>query len=423
MKKNAKKIKTVYTTVMANTLFHTITSNMRFQRSTLIFVILTIILHFLFFQSSVLTKWSSDNKQTPDLEQNKVQVSIRTLASAQSTNTATTKEIKPKAEPKKSLKKTPNNTLKKIRQHNSLKALNAEMGSHSLNNKIIAMDDIDLDFLVLDTKSNSNSNSNSDSNSNSNSNSESKTQTTTSTTLLPDAEKKAEELSLLILESADIEVAIERVMVNGNSQQGVGKITWRANTNANSYSLKIEAGLSMLVTTLNLYKITSEGNLGTYGLSPIITTESRLARAATATHFNYEQNIVSFSASTKKIPMEIGVQDKASVLMQLAAIGNADSQQLTIGKELSVQVAEEKEASIFQFTVVGEEEILSPLARETGKLNTIHLVRPPKPGSYNSQLDIWFAPSLGWYPIQIRNTESNGTITTQKVRQLQKIIH
>jgi hypothetical protein len=54
---------------------------------------------------------------------------------------------------------------------------------------------------------------------------------------------------------------------------------------------------------------------------------------------------------------------------------------------------------------------------------TVHITRPPKPGSYNSQLDIWLAPSLGWYPVQIRNTESSGTVTNQIVVALKQKIN
>ena len=69
---------------------------------------------------------------------------------------------------------------------------------------------------------------------------------------------------------------------------------------------------------------------------------------------------------------------------------------------------------MFRFQLVGEEE----LDTNMGRLVTWHLRRPPKPGTYSSQLDIWLAPSMQWYPVQIRNTEASGALTTQTVTQI-----
>ena len=71
-------------------------------------------------------------------------------------------------------------------------------------------------------------------------------------------------------------------------------------------------------------------------------------------------------------------------------------------------------AGLERFHLVGEEE----LETRMGRLVTWHLRRPPKPGTYSSQLDIWLAPSMQWYPVQIRNTEANGALTTQTVTQI-----
>lgn len=43
------------------------------------------------------------------------------------------------------------------------------------------------------------------------------------------------------------------------------------------------------------------------------------------------------------------------------------------------------------------------------------------PGSYRSRLDVWLAPAKGWYPVQIRNTEANGAVTTQTVNNINLI--
>lgn len=231
----------------------------------------------------------------------------------------------------------------------------------------------------------------------------------------------APEFQLRMPESAEMQLEITNTKVNGSPMTGVGRIVWESYNG--KYKISIEAGLNLLVTTLNLLTITSEGMIDVYGLMPTMSNDIRRTRAATAIHFNHENKSISFSASNKVIPMETGAQDAASVLLQLAAIGYADPNQLATGREFSIQVAEGKDATPFLFRVVGEEEIVSPLSGENTPLPTVHITRPPKPGFYNSQLDIWLAPSLGWYPVQIRNTESSGTVTNQRVIALKQKVN
>ena len=40
-----------------------------------------------------------------------------------------------------------------------------------------------------------------------------------------------------------------------------------------------------------------------------------------------------------------------------------------------------------------------------GTLQTWHLVRIPKPGSFDDRVDIWLAPQHEWYPVKVRYTD------------------
>jgi hypothetical protein len=197
-----------------------------------------------------------------------------------------------------------------------------------------------------------------------------------------------------------------------NPYYGSGEIRWEHD--GDSYTLHLEVGVKLLFANIRLFSVDSEGSLVEAGIKPKKMTESRRGRSATATHFNYDSSNISFSASTATFPLSDGAQDRATVLMQLASIGNADPGQFQNGKEITIQVAEDKDASPFQFVVLGQETIDTRL----GHLATWHIVRPPRPGSYSSRLDVWVAPELNWLPVQIRNTESNGAITTQTIRKI-----
>lgn len=210
--------------------------------------------------------------------------------------------------------------------------------------------------------------------------------------------------------SAEFDMQVDRRDADGTKWTGVASMSWK--NSGDSYRLKFEAGISMLVARINLLVMSSEGRLDTAGVVPLTSTEKRRGRAQTATHFDPDKKAITFSATTASVPWQEGAQDKASVPFQLAAIGRGDVNQLA--GNIDILVGEEKGAAVFRFKLVGEEE----LETKMGRLVTWHLSRPPKPGTYSSQLDIWLAPSLQWYPVQIRNTEANGAVTTQTVSQI-----
>lgn len=217
--------------------------------------------------------------------------------------------------------------------------------------------------------------------------------------------------------SATFDMDVARVDADGTKWSGAATMTWH--TDGSRYRASVEAGISLLVTRLNLLVLRSEGAIDDNGIAPDKVTEKRARRAETATHFNRGGEgggggggTITFSASGRSFPLLAGAQDKATVPFQLAAIGRADVNQF--GADIDIQVGEDKDAGIYRFQLVGEDE----LDTRMGKLVTWHLTRPPKPGSYSSRLDIWLAPGLQWYPVQIRNTEASGALTTQTVSQI-----
>ncbi|HAT31338.1 MAG TPA: hypothetical protein DCW29_10955 [Janthinobacterium sp.] len=209
---------------------------------------------------------------------------------------------------------------------------------------------------------------------------------------------------------AEFEFDVQRVDADGTKWSGEAAMSWRRD--GSRYKLTVEVGLNLLITRLNLLVLSSEGEIDDYGIAPDNATEKRKGRALTATHFNRAQGRITFSASEASFALRPGAQDKATLPFQLAGIGRADVNQLS--GDIDILVGEDKDATVFRFQLVGEEE----LPTKMGRLVTWHLSRPPKAGSYSARLDVWLAPSLGWYPVQIRNTEGNGALTTQTVSKI-----
>lgn len=209
--------------------------------------------------------------------------------------------------------------------------------------------------------------------------------------------------------SAEMLQDLVRVEKDGTSRSGVAAISWQ--TDGASYRMKVTAGVKLLVT-LNIFEQTSEGTVDADGIAPQKATDKRLNRSMTAVHFNRPERRISFSASERVLDMLPGAQDQATLPFQLAGIGRADPSQFQ--GPVDIQVGESRDASVFRFHMAGEEDLETPL----GTLKAVHLVRPPKPGSYSSRIDVWLAPSLGWYPVQVRHTDSGGGTITQTLRKL-----
>lgn len=210
--------------------------------------------------------------------------------------------------------------------------------------------------------------------------------------------------------SAVFELDLARTDAKGANWSASGKMVWQ--TDGIKYKASVEAGLSMLVTRVNLLELSSEGEIDDAGIAPHKFTEKRRGRSMTATHFQRNEGRITFSASERNYPLLAGAQDRATIPFQLAAIGRANVNQL--GGDIDILVGDNRDAAIYRFQLVGEEEIDTKM----GRLVTWHLARPPKPGTYSARLDIWLAPSLQWFPVQIRNTEANGAVTTQTVSKI-----
>ncbi len=210
--------------------------------------------------------------------------------------------------------------------------------------------------------------------------------------------------------SAELTLDVARTDAGGGKWSGLMDMSWKQGEGA--YRMRVDASIGLLFARVNLLSLTSEGAIDANGIAPRLSTEKRRGRAQTATHFDAAGKRITFSASERSYELVAGAQDKATVPLQLAGIARADSAQLAAG--VAMLVGEDKDASVFNFIVVGQETIDTPL----GKLATWHLSRPPLAGAYNSRLDVWLAPAHHWYPVRIRNTEANGAVTTQTIRKI-----
>jgi hypothetical protein len=189
-----------------------------------------------------------------------------------------------------------------------------------------------------------------------------------------------------------------KALREGQTVYGNGTIKWMSD--GGNYSVHGEAG----VLFFTLLSFDSTGQIDNGGVGPVLYAEKRFRRSETNTHFQRARNTISFSSSTVTYPRKGGEQDRASVVWQVAALARGDSGKIVPGAELEFFVAGVRDGEPWRMRVVGSEEIDIGGARQ----NAWHVVRLPRPGSYDQKIDIWFAPQKEWYPVKIRYTETNG---------------
>jgi len=195
---------------------------------------------------------------------------------------------------------------------------------------------------------------------------------------------------------------------------GASTLDWKSD--GNHYSVEGEVYMRFFAK-ITMLSFVSSGEIDDFGIAPEIYTEKKRNRAATNTHFNRERNVINFSASTINYPRVGGEQDRASVIWQLAAIGRGDSNTFAVGKVIDLFVAGVRDGEVWRMQVAA----LEDLKLSSGHIQAWHIVRQPRPGSYEQRLDIWLAPEAQWYPVRLRFTETNGDYLEMTVSNLKTL--
>ncbi|QNB00281.1 DUF3108 domain-containing protein [Massilia sp. Se16.2.3] len=135
----------------------------------------------------------------------------------------------------------------------------------------------------------------------------------------------------------------------------------------------------------------SEGGEDDAGMAPASTRERSPTGGAWVTRFNREENRIDYAGGAAPPP---GVQDRASVLIQLAGMGLAEPDQMQDVIEIVVGGA--AGTGIARFRVMGQEEIDTGI----GRLAAVHLAQLAPSGE--RRVELWLAPQQHWLPVRIR---------------------
>ncbi|AOJ12059.1 DUF3108 domain-containing protein [Burkholderia mayonis] len=177
-----------------------------------------------------------------------------------------------------------------------------------------------------------------------------------------------------------------------------GTIHWQ--TDGSSYSLYV----SMPMPFVGPYTYESRGRVDAFGIAPERYVETRGKRPPDFAIFNRETKQIVFTSTPNSVALPDGAQDRFSMLMQLAGLVGGDPDAYRPGVTREFFVVDRDSGETWPITTIGDETI----STSAGSLDARHFMRLPRREGDTRRIDIWLAPSLGWLPVRMVQTEPNG---------------
>lgn len=210
--------------------------------------------------------------------------------------------------------------------------------------------------------------------------------------------------------SADLHYSIKATQ-RGLSLTGESVTTWRAGDGRYTIASETRAALFG-----KLLEHKSEGTVDDYGLAPAQFYEKRFRKDPSTTTFKRDTRTIVFGDAGESYPLKGGEQDRTSAAWQLLAVARGAPDKFTPGSEWAFFVAGRRDAEPWVFKVVNRETIRTG----QGEVNAVHLVKAPPAKSQGQQVDLWLAPSLDWYPVQLRFADNDGDFVEQTLEKIAK---
>jgi len=173
---------------------------------------------------------------------------------------------------------------------------------------------------------------------------------------------------------ATLHYEVSRGMLHGS-----GELQWRPQGDQYELTLESKLGGMTLLTQI------SRGGFDADGIAPLRFTDWRVRRSTVAANFQREAGKVSFSGSSQELPLEPGVQDRVSWMVQLAAIVAAQPELRTPGAKVVMHVVgAHADASVWAFKCVGNETVETDM----GAIDAVKYLREPR-GPNDTTAQAW----------------------------------
>lgn len=206
--------------------------------------------------------------------------------------------------------------------------------------------------------------------------------------------------SIAALPSAVLHYEVSTHTRSGRAQ-GTARLDWRQDGE------RYEARLELTAAGLRSRVQQSTGAFSASGLLP--ERFSDRARSEQATHFDRAAGRVVFSNNQPEAVLRTGMQDRLSVLLQLAMLAAAAPERFTPGTELAIPTATTRDADEWIFRVAGEEDLLLP----GGSVRALKLEHLPR-REFDQRVELWIAPGQAYAPVRLRLTNPDGGWVDQR---------
>jgi hypothetical protein len=178
-----------------------------------------------------------------------------------------------------------------------------------------------------------------------------------------------------------------------------GTIHW--SSDGKTYDMVV----SLPVPFIGSFTYSSHGHIDAFGLAPDQYVEKRGHRPEDVSIFNRTTKQIVFTRTPASLPLSDGAQDRFSMVMQLASLvrGNPDAYKPGVTRQFFV--IDNDSGEIWPVETIGDETIRT----QDGYVSARHFMRLPRHAGDLRRIDVWLAPSLGWLPARLVQTEPNGT--------------
>ncbi|HVE54516.1 MAG TPA: DUF3108 domain-containing protein [Ramlibacter sp.] len=217
---------------------------------------------------------------------------------------------------------------------------------------------------------------------------------------LPAAAPSQPVVAVAILPPARLHYQLE-VQSRGTTLTGQALLEWRHD------GQDYEARLELTAPGFRGRSQRSTGRITAQGLAPAYFADRY--RGEQATHFDRAQDRVVFSSNRPEAALVEGMQDRLSVVLQLAALVAGDPGRFAPGTQVAVPTAGTREAEPWIFTVHAEEDLALP----GGTVRALKLQKDRR-REYDQRIELWLAPRMAYAPVRLRLTNPDGGAVEQR---------
>jgi hypothetical protein len=168
---------------------------------------------------------------------------------------------------------------------------------------------------------------------------------------------------------------------------------------------RYEMIVSVPLPFVGTFSYSSHGHIDAFGLAPDQYIEKRGHRAEDVSIFNRTTKQIVFTRTPASLPLTDGAEDRFSMVMQLASLVRGDPAIYKPGVTRQFFVVDNDSGENWPIETIGDETIRTA----DGYVGARHFMRLPRHDGDRRRIDVWLAPTLGWLPVRIMQTEPNGT--------------